>query len=127
MNEQEQFLSQLQQREADPGLVYRPSPEIISDTQTGFDGDGNYHVANGADMNGEAFFHDAQRPYRLAVDLNALLVRQCSEIAYTVTPLEREALIEDIVCEQMNEGAMTPEDAATARSYWFRIYGRRHE
>lgn len=82
---------------------------------------------NGADLLGEQFYHDAQRPYRLAVDLNALLVRYCSESAYTTTPLEREAIMEDLVNEQMNDGTMTPEDAQTARQYWFRIYGRRPE
>lgn len=96
MNEQEQFLTQVQQ-------------------------------LNGADLLGEQFYHDAQRPYRLAVDLNALLVHHCSESAYTVTPMEREAMLEDLVIEQQNEGTLSPDDAQTARQYWFRIYGRRHD
>jgi len=107
------------------GQVYQPAPQIIPDTRTGYDQNGDYHAV--PDVSGrDDFYYNQTLPYKLAVNLNAEVVRQCEMNDYTVGEAERHDLAMDIANQWLEQNAFDPADLALeALNYWRRIYLRR--
>jgi hypothetical protein len=106
------------------GQEYQPAPQIVPDTQTGFDMAGDYHAVSSFSLEGLA---SAITPYRWASYLQDAVVQYCSTIDYTVGRSERCDIVQDIVSERM-EAVHTMEERYAledALQIWFRTYGSR--
>lgn len=105
------------------GQEYQPSPQILPDTRTGYDQDGNYHaISNDAGMH---TMHTPNFPYRLAAQIQESIVMQAEQNDYMVGRAERHDMAFDIAYDWFNNRTVEPPELALeALHYWQRIYGR---
>ena len=106
------------------GQVYRPAPQIVPDTRTGFDMAGDYHCpsVDGQDL----AYTRMTMPYMIAVNLQAEVVRQCEMNDYTVGEDERHDIAMDLVNQWSEQNAFEPIDLAfEGLNHWRRMYLRR--
>jgi hypothetical protein len=105
------------------GQEYQPSPHVVADTQEGYDGDGNWHCVDVAGQ--DTAYSDMTMPYKLAVSLNAEVVRQVEMNDYTVGIHERHDIAMNIANEWLEQNAFDPADLALeALNHWRRMYMR---
>lgn len=106
------------------GQIYKPAPQIVPDTRTGFDQDGDYHCV--PDMAGnDDYYRQLNTPYRLALQIQEAIVQQAEMSDYYLGLADRVDIATDIALEWFNDTTFEPPDLALqALNHWFRIYGR---
>lgn len=118
--------------EDDPGLIYRPAPQIVPDTQTGFSANGDWHVAmeylrGDHDPNGAAMDPGIPRtlPYRMAHEIQEVIEQRASMEDYDVGLHERHEWAIDYANTLVDQNAVDESELALeALNHWRRVYGR---
>lgn len=94
---------------------YQPSPQIVEDTQTGFDSNGDYHVQK---------IHQ-EMPYRVASEINQFVIRQVEMSDYDVGRIERDEIASAYLLHLIDQNAFTDDMMGfEALQIWRTQYGR---
>lgn len=115
--------------EDDPGLIYRPAPQIVPDTQTGFSANGDWHVAmeylrGDHDPNGAAMDPGIPRtlPYRMAHEIQEVIEQRASTEDHDIGLIERAEWAEEYANMLIGQNA-DDSLALSALAHWRRTYG----
>ena len=72
------------------------------------------------------FYHDQMAPYRWALQLQADVVDQCSQIPYVVDQANRDDLAWEIMNRLVDENAVSQDLGYAALHHWRSIYRGHH-
>ena len=124
MEIQGEYISSEWQEELDDySREYHPFQEIVPDTRTGFDCDGQYHAVESFTLDG---LSNAITPSRWAQYLQDALVQYVSNFEYTVGASERDDIVQDLVSERMEslDTMLERYQLEKALEIWRTSYGR---
>jgi len=104
------------------GQEYQPAPQIVPDTQEGYDLDGNYHALEQTAVEG---LGQAITPYRWASYLEDAVQQLCQGNDYHTGRAERCDIAEQIFNDRLARAATEQEQIALheALQVWYRSYG----